>query len=126
MDFPATGVLSNSSVEVQLVFVDTALDLLLLDRPGNCASDLKFAVPLRLLTGKSLNESSTKFESHSSSATSSFYTPKKGGKSCKKILNKVKPSLHIFQNWAEFKNTGTFAFNKKGTPPLILSHNSFR
>lgn len=114
MDFPATGVLSNSSVEVQLVFVDTALDLLLLDRPGNCVSDLKFSVPVRLLTGKSLNESSTKFESHSSSATSSFYTPKQkggGGESCKKILNKLKLSLHVFQNWAESKNSGTFAKN---------------
>lgn len=73
-DFPIIG-MSDSGNEVQILFVDDALDRLLRARPWNNASGLAATVPASSFSGKSENESSTKFESHSSSATSSLYKP---------------------------------------------------
>lgn len=75
-DFPIIGI-SDSGNEVHTLFVDDALDRLLRVRPGNDESGRAITVPASSFSGKSANESSTKFESHSSSATSSLYKPKK-------------------------------------------------
>ena len=75
-DFPIIG-MSDSGNDVQILFTDDALDRLLRVRPWNDDSGRIVTVPASSFSGKSENESSTKFESHSSSATSSLYKPKK-------------------------------------------------
>ncbi|GKV12845.1 hypothetical protein SLEP1_g23939 [Rubroshorea leprosula] len=85
--FPLTGTSFSGGINIDaVVFVPVvALDRLLLSLPANEALFCTVRVPASEFDGKSVNESSTNCDNHSSSATSSLFTQTKPKKKKKKL-----------------------------------------